>query len=253
MDDDGSYGPVDTGHGSQRAFEQASQSGVSRGMRIFMAVFGIMGLLLVITFIMSATNSVSNASRESREQSLLQRLAVLSGIASESSHRYRFSAVFDAVNFIPVTNPREYFYGLPSGNPIAIVKGWVDMLWTMPVPDATDTSDSGAIGYNVSFAYPNGRPITALAVAVTTFTARSDRLLQKGTIVLCGSGTEQACLPADNRGTYTGNGIITSGFARRAGTADEMHMDFFLLIYGATNATAPLADEDVLFVIELQR
>jgi hypothetical protein len=246
MDAESAYAPVDL------SFDAPAPTTMARGMRILLAVFGLLCVLIVVTFIMSTTNSISNASRETREKSLLQRLSVLSGLAGESTHRYRFSTVYDAVTRIPVVNPFDYFYGLPSGNAIAIVRGWIDILWDMPAVDALDSSDSGAVSYNVSVAHPNGRAVTALEIMVTSFAARSDHLVEKGSILLCGPGN-QPCAALDKQGVYTGSGIITSAFARRAGAEDEMHMAYFLLIYGAPNATTPLADENVLFVVELHK
>lgn len=246
----------ETGYTPVGRMVDAPVAGMPRGMRIMLAVIGLFCGLLIITFILSMTNTISNASRETREKSLLQRLAVLSGLSSESAHRYHFSNVFDAVTRELLTNPYDYFYGLPSRNPIAIVKGWVDMLWTTPAADALDTSDSGAVSYNVSVTCPADKVIIGLEIVVTSFAPRSDHLVEKGSILLCSPGA-RPCASVAKQGVFTGSGTITSAFARRAGVEDDMHMAYFLLIYGAVaNATLPaipIADENVLFVVELQK
>lgn len=249
MDSETGYAPAG------RTFDAPSAS-MPRGMRIMLAMIGLFCGLLVVTFILSMTNTISNASRETREKSLLQRLSILSGLSSESAHRYHFSNVFDAVTRELLTNPYDYFYGLPSRNPIAIVKGWVDMLWTTPAVDALDTSDSGAVSYNVSVTCPPDKVIIGLEIVVTSFAARSDRLIEKGSILLC-APSGQPCASVTKQGIFTGSGAITAAFARRAGVEDDMHMAYFLLIYGAVANTTlpaiPIADENVLFVVELQK
>lgn len=253
MDDEGGYSPV-----SSTSSAAASPTPViSRGARILQALLVVFMVFLVVTFIIGVTNAVNIANRDASDRPLLQRLAAMTGLVSESAHRYRFSLVYDSVTLEPVLDPRAYFYGLPSGHAVAIVKGWVDLLWTVPAATAKSTDVSGQVGYNISSAFPGGRALTGLEVVVTSFTARSDHLVEKVSLVLCGGPTAgvPACSAqyASSTGLYTGAADLYTGFARRAGASDEMHMAFFLIGYSAPNSTAALDEDSALFVVELKR
>jgi hypothetical protein len=256
MDSNGSYDPVGDETGGRGVFH-AQPTNVTRGARILQSLAIVFLVFLLITFILGIVNAVNMASRDASDKPLLQKLVAMTGLVSESAHRYSFSLVYDAVTRQPVLNPYDYFYGLPSGNAIAIVKGWVDLLWSVPPVSAKSTDVSGHVAYNISSAYPAGRALTGLEVVVTSFTPRSDHLVEKASLVLCGgagSGTP-SCSAQYTAGTglYTGAADLYTAFARHAGAADDLHMAFFLIGYSALNGTNALDESAVLFVVELQR
>ena len=253
MDSNGSYEPVDES-ASRGVFPTQN---VSRGARILQSLAIVFLVFLLITFILGIVNAANMASRDANDKPLLQRLVAMTGLVSESAHRYSFSLVYDAETRQPVLNPYDYFYGLPSGHAIGIAKGWVDLLWSVPAAAAKATDVSGHVAYNISSAFPKGRALTGLEVVVTSFTPRSDHLVEKASLVLCGGGAagtpECSVQYTPGAGVYTGAADLYTTFARHAGAPDDMHMDFFLIGYSTLNGTSALDDSAVLFVVELQR
>lgn len=246
MDSRGSYDTLDVP--PEHTFEPVPPP-MARGVRLLLSTGAIIALLVIIALVAVLVVVVKSQNTEATSQSLLQRLSVLSGLVAESARRHYFSSVFDARTLAPVNDPRAYLFGLSSGNSLAIVRGWLDMLLTA-------ASDASHVGYNLTLTYPGGKPVSAMVLETTSFNVFSQHLVAKASATLCGGPDADVprCTPSGlvTQNVFAGEGTLPQTFVQQAGAVDnDPHIVFFLVIYTSFNTTAPLANEDATFVIEI--
>lgn len=243
---------------------------IGRGARILIAVVIMFALAFGAFFIMTISNTATNFTNSANYNSLKQRFSWISGkYNSAMTHALTFTAVYDSQTLVPVLNPYEIFFGLASGAPPAVIKGRVELLYASDASDSGDGTSGGTgslVRYNVTVAHPGMGPLAststtteklfvrALELVVTNFNARTDHLIERTSVVLCGGPIANGGSPCSPQGAkkdnFYGTGVLPAVF-ETVMKADEMHTTLFMLIFMNNGTLGALHDEDVKFVVEL--
>jgi hypothetical protein len=229
-----------------------TQANLGRGTRMCMIVGFILIVILVVLVIGFAVLAIDNTRHNRFESMMPDWLSARVAEYMTGKNRYVFRQVVDSVTLVPIANNLALLYGAAQGaGPISIAKGWVDFL--LPAARA-----DGRVAYNVSVATPAGNRVTALEIAVTTFSAvgNDPRLVPKSSLVLCGGPDNTPCVSpmgVSSADVYSGeNTVAASVIARQGLTLDDIHLTYFLVIYMADKPGVALAKQDIQFVIELK-
>lgn len=254
----GRYSPMDTEAGTGSSTRVVSAANMSSGAKKLATVGCVLAVLIVLMLVMSFINTGSTIAHRAEDASLSERLATLVGFYKAIAvPRYTFIRAYDSKTLQPIIDARDLIEGLPSGAPPSIVKGWIELLYGT---DADTGRADSAVNYNISVVHPDKavtRGVTAFELVVVQFTMRSETPMEKAAVALCGGSSGVQCAAANTvvvrKDIYTGSGLLPPNFATVA-TADALHTTFLLLVYmGNSTVATTLSQEDVKFVIELER
>lgn len=238
--------------------ERPAAGAMSRGVRMLTSLGCGVVVLLVLVLVLSIWSIAGSLSAKALVQSTSDRVMGLMGIVrAHAGHRYDFVRFYDSGSRTRVVDARALLDGLPSGAPLSVLKGWVELVFASEGDSAPDAS---AVSYNVTVVHPDPavtHGATALQLVVLQFSMKSADPTQKAAVTLCGAATGVPCAAANTlaarKDTYAGAGTLPANFDTVA-TADALHTTFLLLVYmGNSTTAAALAPEDIKFVVELEQ